>query len=113
MASLAPSITRSISIPQTAIGNIPIEVKMPYLPPILSGIVNVSYPSISAKDLKSPLSLFVVIYILSLAFSLPYLSSINAFNKLKAIVGSKVVPDLEITFIDTSLSFINSINSAK
>ena len=36
--------------------------------------------------------------------SLPYFFSIRALKSLKAIAGSVVVPDLEITFIEKSLS---------
>ena len=53
-----------MSIPATAIGNSPTAVNTEYLPPTLSGITNVSYPSEFASVFKAPLSLSVVTYIL-------------------------------------------------
>ena len=99
-ASFAPFISFSISIPATAIGNNPTGVSTENLPPTLSGITNVSYPSSSDKAFSAPLSLSVVTYILLLASSIPYLFSSISLNILNAIAGSVVVPDFDITFIE-------------
>ena len=64
-------------------------------------------------DFKAPLALSVVAKILSFAPSLPYLSSIIFLKILKAIAGSVVVPDFEITLIEKSLSPRISIISLK
>ena len=101
-----------MSIPATAIGNNPTAVKTEYLPPILSGTTNVSYPSSFANCFNAPFSLSVVTYILFLASSNPYLFSKYSLNILNAIAGSVVVPDFDITFIDMSFSPIASIISA-
>ncbi len=99
--------------PETAIGNNPTAVNTENLPPTSSGIINVSYPSLSASVLSAPLALSVVANILSLAPSLPYLSSNILLNVLNAIAVSVVVPDFEITFTLKSLSFINSVKCFK
>ena len=100
-----------MSIPATAIGSSPTGVSTENLPPILSGITNVSYPSSSDNIFNAPLSLSVVTYILLLASSIPYLFSNISLNILNAIAGSVVVPDFDITFIEKSLSPITSIRS--
>ena len=41
-------------------GSNPTAVKTEYLPPMLSGTTNCSYPSFSAKVFKAPFSLSVV-----------------------------------------------------
>ena len=64
--------------------------------------MNVSYPSSSANFLSAPFDESVVAYILLLASSFPYFFSKNSLNILNAIAGSVVVPDFDITFIDTS-----------
>ena len=110
-ASLAPFINLSISIPATAIGNSPTAVSTEYLPPTLSGITNVSYFSFCANVFNAPFFLSVVTYILFLASSSPYFDSINSLNILKAIAGSVVVPDLDITFIEKSFELTKSITS--
>ena len=110
-AIFAPIISLSILIPAVAIGKSPTAVKTEYLPPTLSGITNVSYPSSVAKVFNAPFSLSVVTYILSFAFSIPYLFSNISLNILKAIAGSVVVPDFEITLIEKSLFPINYIKS--
>ena len=76
------------------------------LPPISSGITKVSYPSLSAIAFNVPRALSVVATIRLLASSLPYFSSMNCFNRRNANAVSVVVPDLEITFTQTSLSAI-------
>ena len=103
-AYAAPFINFSISIPAVAIGSNPTAVKTEYLPPILSGITKVSYPSSSASFLNAPFCLSVVTYILFLASSIPYFVSKISLNILNAIAGSVVVPDFDMTFIDISLS---------
>ena len=90
-AILAPSNNLSMFIPAVAIGNNPTAVNTEYLPPILSGITNVVYPSSSAICFRAPLSLSVVTYILFLASSSPYLFSNNSLKILKATAGSVVV----------------------
>lgn len=93
-----------MSMPATAIGNNPTGVNTEYLPPILFGITKVSYCSSSASCFSTPFSLSVVTYILFCASPIPYLSSNKFLNILKAIAGSVVVPDFDITFIEKSLS---------
>ena len=110
-ANLAPFISSSISIPATAIGKSPTGVRTEYLPPILSGITNVSYFSFVASFFKAPSFLSVVTYILFLASSKPYFDSINSLNILNAIAGSVVVPDFDITFIEKSFPDNKSITS--
>ena len=112
-AVFAPYINLFISIPETAIGSKPTAVNTEYLPPMLSGITNVSYSSSFANFFRAPFSLSVVMYILFLASSIPYFDSINSLNILKAIAGSVVVPDFDITFIDISLLPMHSIKSFK
>ena len=102
----------SISIPHAAIGNNPTGVRTENRPPTSSGITKVLYPSSSANVLNAPFLASVVAYILLLASSFPYFFSRKSLNTLNAIAGSVVVPDLDITFIDTSLSFITSNKSA-
>ena len=102
-----------MSIPATAIGNNPTGVNTENLPPTSSGIINVSYPSSSDTCFNAPFLASVVAYILFAASSFPYLFSKNSFKTLKAIAGSVVVPDFDITFNDTSLSFITSNKSIK
>ena len=99
-------------IPATAIGSKPTAVNTENLPPTSSGTTKVSYPSASAKDFKAPFALSVVANILFLASSFPYFFSKYALNILNAIAGSVVVPDLDITFTDTSLPSITSNKSA-
>ena len=98
-------------IPATEIGNNPTAVNTVNLPPTLSGITNVSYPISFDNPFNAPLSLSVVTNILSLASSAPYFSSIYFLNNLKAIAGSVVVPDLDITFTEISIPSIISNNS--
>ena len=102
-----------MSQPATAIGRSPTAVRTEKRPPTSSGITNVSYPSASARFLRVPLALSVVQKILSLAFSLPYLSSTSFLNTLKARAGSVVVPDLEITFTEKSLPSQSEITSLR
>ena len=102
-----------MSIPATAIGNKPTGVSTENLPPTSSGIINVSYPSSSDTCFNAPFLASVVAYILFAASSFPYLFSKNSFKTLKAIAGSVVVPDFDITFSYTSLSFIISNKSIK
>ena len=89
-----------MSIPAQAIGSNPTGVSTENLPPTSSGITNVSYPSSSANFFNAPFTLSVVAYILFLASAFPYFSSICFLRTLKAIAGSVVVPDLEITLIE-------------
>ena len=87
-------------IPAAAIGNNPTAVKTENLPPTLSGTTNVSYPSSVASYLSAPLLASVAAYILFLAPSIPYFSSKCFLKTLKAIAGSVVVPDFEITLTE-------------
>ena len=103
----------SILIPATAIGSNPTAVNTEYLPPTLSGITKVSYPSSFARVFKAPFSLSVVTYILLLASSIPYLFSSISLKILNAIAGYVVVPDFEITLIEKSFVPNNSIKSFK
>ena len=80
-----------MSIPATAIGNSPTAVNTEYLPPILSGTTNCSYPSFSASVFNAPFCLSVVAYILLRASSIPYLFSSISLNILNAIAGSVVI----------------------
>ena len=112
-ASSAPLRRQSMFIPATAIGSKPTAVRTEYLPPISSGTINVSYPSFSDKFFNAPLLLSVVANTLDLALSFPYLLSSKSLRTLKAIAGSVVVPDFDITFMEKSLSFKNSVSSAK
>ena len=98
-----------MSTPATAIGNNPTAVNTEYLPPTLSGIINFSYPSLSANVFKAPFSLSVVAIIRVIASSLPYLYSAISLKILNAIEVSVVVPDLEIQLIANSLSLIYSL----
>ena len=95
-----------ISTPIIASGTKPTGVITEYLPPISSGITNVSYPSLSANAFNVPRALSVVAMIRSLHSSLPYFFSMNSRNTRKASAVSVVVPDLEITFITTLLSWM-------
>ena len=65
----------------------------------------------SANPFNAPLSLSVVANILSLAPSTPYFFSMKSLNILKAIAGSVVVPDLDITLTETSNPSIASNKS--
>ncbi len=95
---MVPCTMASTSIPATAIGSKPTGVNIEKRPPTSSGITNVSYPSLLASSRKAPRDLSVVAYILSFAPSLPYFFSKCALRILKAIAGSVVVPDFDITF---------------
>ena len=100
-------------MPATARGSKPTGVSTEKRPPTLSGITNVSYPSLSASVLRAPLALSVIATMRSLASALPTCSSSKAFRIRKAIAGSVVVPLLEILIIPKLLSFRNSVNSTK
>ena len=105
------SLHSSMLIPLTAIGKSPTGVKTENLPPTSSGITNVSYFSALDNVFKAPFLLSVVTYILFLASSIPYLPSIISLKILKAIAGSVVVPDFEITFMLKSFPSIKCITS--
>ena len=71
------------------------------------GIISFLYPCSFANLFNAPLPESVVVIILSFAPSTPYFFSIVSFKIRKAIAGSVVVPDLEITFKQTSLPLIS------
>ena len=85
-------------MPATASGKSPTAEITENLPPISSGTTKLSYPSALASSLRAPFFLSVVAKILSFASFLPYFSSKASFRTLKAMAGSVVVPDFEITF---------------
>ena len=113
LASAIHFIMSSISSPAAAIGSKPTGDITENLPPMSSGITKVSYPCSFANCLRAPLLASVVAYILLAASSFPYFFSNISLKILNAIAGSVVVPDLDITFTETSFPSINSIKSAK
>ena len=67
-----------------------------------SGTTKVSYPSCVARLRNAPFLASVVANILSAAFSWYFFIN-NSLQSLKAMAGSVVVPDFEITFTEKSL----------
>ncbi len=93
-----------MEIPEAAIGISPTGVNTEYLPPTSSGITKVLNPYSSESFFNAPFFASVVAKILFFKFSFPYFFSVSASRLLNASAGSVVVPDLEITFTENSLS---------
>ncbi len=102
--STAPFTSALMSNPATAMGSNPTGVSTEKRPPTLSGIIKVLYPSWSARVRKAPLLASVMATMRFPASAFPTLLSSISFSKRKAMAGSVVVPDLEITQIPNSLS---------
>ncbi len=100
-------------IPATAMGSKPTGVSTEYLPPTLSGITNVLYPSCIANVRKAPLEASVMATILFLDSTFPTCSSSLFFKILKDNAGSVVVPDLDILMMPKLFPSRYSVSSCR
>ena len=102
-----------MSNPAMAIGNSPTGVSTEKRPPTLSAMTKVLYPSVSASLRNAPFFASVMAMIRCLASSFPTCASSCSFNNRKAMAGSVVVPDFEMTTIPKDLFFRRVCSSNK